>query len=253
MKDEGNSSSLDVRVAQERLFKKIEDKYVTNADRKDFLMNLIRNKFPDDIKQQEEINLSTLNYKLYKVYSLLTDTEREYLNDLNVDVNKSYFVIGHDKTQLDKFLSYFLLKGSFISDPIQVSEFVEQEMHKYAISGEDLGRGRSNLPVIYIHHNLELIGRQTDLYISKVVSYVATRNREDRLTLILSEMDMATLRESGEVEVIRLDYNRLKPSTVRSVLKSINKVETSDDTGNQKLFGETTQRAAVGKNRPGDD
>lgn len=133
----------------------------------------------------------------------ITKKEMNFFKTFPLNMSKTYFVIGKRNT-LEKFRAFYLTR-SVKNKPI----YRQYHMYEYAsvLSGsiEDSGLIVDVELLFLDRHNQTYELGNTDKWLNEVIlSKVADRNRDRLVTVILSEIPMPTLENSGEFEIINL-------------------------------------------------
>lgn len=232
----GSSCSVDI-------YRRAEQNATTNEQiKKNFLTLVDRSTYPDSTKASIRRKVAVLfDWDLIKLFLQMPPEDTLYLDSLKLDENTPYFVIGRTREELDKFKAYFLnLDGSDLMPRyIDLHDLVQDEMTPVSIeafSVADIERGLSNIDIIYVRKNMGLMGQAKDLYINMLINHVSLRRLEHRKTLILSEVLIPGLSESGEVTTIRLDFPKKKASIDGNknipVLKHEDKTTSNNNSSN---------------------
>lgn len=190
----------------------------TSAQRKNKYLKLVEASNGDPSLKKRLIRIGKVldDWELIKLHLFLTPSEVKYLEGLKLSPNETYFVQAADRLQLNKFKSYYLLMDGtdLMPNVVDLSTLVLADLGRIEeLSTEDVERGISNLNIIYIRKNMGLMGRSNDLYINQLLNHVSFRRSKGRKTLILSEVMIKAIVDSGEVRPIIITNDNLRTST----------------------------------------
>lgn len=156
---------------------------------------------------QEDINQEIDDYlgENKGVIQSFTKADYKLFKSLRVDVTKSYFVKGTQE-KLKKFMAYFVLKG-VLDRPsysmVMLKEYVEGTIDRSDELSSLLGTERQLL-FLYLHGETSGLGN-TDAWIATTsLDKIATRNRKNLVTVVLSERDFSILENSQELITVNL-------------------------------------------------
>lgn len=156
---------------------------------------------------QEDINQEIDDYlgENKKVIQSFTKADYKLFKSLKVDTTKSYFVKGTQE-KLKKFMAYFVLKG-VLDRPsysmVMLKEYVEGTIDRSDELSSLLGTERQLL-FLYLHGETSGLGN-TDAWIATTsLDKIATRNRKNLVTVVLSERDFPILENSQELITVNL-------------------------------------------------
>lgn len=171
------------------------------------------------------------NWNLIKKTS---NEELELFKHFSITTDKSYIVFGTPDLLL-KFRAFYLTR-CLKKRPL----YSQYSIHDYAV---ELSSGVKNefsinidqdLIFLYRHQHLHTIGKSEDWLLETILNKVADRNRDGLVTIILSEVRMSYLENSGEFELINLSGLAVKES-MSKVLDDIKK-EKESGIGSSKTF-----------------
>lgn len=206
---------------RELLVEAAEKGTTSSVQRKKKYLKLVESSNGDPILKKRLIRIGKVldDWDLIKLHLFLTEEEVKYLESLELSLDETYFVQAGDRLQLDKFKSFFLLMDGtdLMPNVIDLDTLVSIDMGVEELSVEDIERGMSNINIIYIRKNMGLMGRGNDLYINKLLNHISFRRSKKRKTLILSEVVIRAIVDSGEVTPILITNDKLKTSTGKAV------------------------------------
>lgn len=163
--------------------------------------------------------LGQMNWKLIKETS---ENELKLFQKIPIDVSKSYIVFGNLST-LSKFRAFYLTR-CIKKRPL----YSQYSMYEYASELSSSSKDEYGLNVdqdlifLYRHEHAFSLGNSETWLVETILNKVADRNRDGLVTIILSEMRMPALEESGELEFINLS-GKITAQAVSNILKSSKK------------------------------
>lgn len=209
-------------------------------------IKLVESSRGDETLKQRLIRIAKVldEWELIKLHLFLSPQEISYLEGLNLKADETYFVQAGDRLQLDKFKSFYLmLDGTdFMPKVTDLSTLVSEDLgESEAINTADIERGGSNINIIYIRKNMGLMGRGNDLYINTLLNHVSFRRSKHRKTLILSEVLIREITESGEVKPIIISNDKLRSSSGKATpIPTLSPVGSNSTTQDDKNVARKT-------------
>lgn len=143
--------------------------------------------------------------------------DRAFFESLNLGP-QSYYVVSPKKELLERFRIYWTtqdyMHNLYLGDLVTTRELLEQRVNRTA-QEQDTYR-RNNIFYLYNHAHNQWLGKQDVFHYSELMSFVADRNLHGRLTLVMSELDIDVVKQSGELTRIYLDPLKLDPVTTKA-------------------------------------
>lgn len=178
------------------------------------------------------------------------------LGKLNVSGDITYYVLGKDQRQLYQFLIYYIWVNQKFQEfvfekknnkkpstedvfrlmPIITfaSTFVDVEINGDGL-GDPWGDGKSRIFVIYVP-DAPLLGKQMELYASKIREYAAIKNRVGEHIIILAEKEAPEFTLGG-LPVVDLISNKVRAGRANSTGTTIVSTSGDDDTYTDRAGG----------------
>lgn len=146
--------------------------------------------------------------------------------DKKVDKSRTTLVYCTDGDKLNKFIAFFL--------SLKHRNHLTESMYDFAssISNRDEDYFEKELTILYNHKHENLLGNTENWMIGTVLNKVATRNRDEKITLVATERPLKQLEESGEFQCVSLESSyKMSSSTNISTVVKIN-ASADDKSGN---------------------
>lgn len=183
------------------------------------------------------------------------------LGKLNVSGDTTYFVLGKDQRQLYQFLIYYIWVNQKFQEFVFTKEhnkkpseedvfrlmpiitfastFVDKEINGDGL-GDPWGDGKSRIFAIYLP-DAPLLGKQMELYASKIREYAAIKNRVGEHIIILAEKESPEFTLGG-LPVIDLFSNKVRAGspidTGARIIRDTNTRATSSSYNNSFSNGD---------------
>lgn len=165
-----------------------------------------------------------------------TDKDWEDLFNLNLDLDKSYFVKGSE-SKLKKFEAFFLMRCSF-EKPLYahyfLSEYIARAGSLIATDDSEVSFAEKDLLFLYVHNNILGIGNSETWVFTAALNKVTNRNRIGYRTIILSERNISLLSSSPELITVSLggSVENRDPSAIAHTTKAT-EGKNDEDTNSQ--------------------
>lgn len=130
--------------------------------------------------------------------------ELELFKSTPIDLNRSYFVLGNPEL-LNKYKAFYLTR-CVKKRPLYSQYFMDEYASALSSSTKDEFGLNIDQDLIFLYKNNHeySFGNSETWLRETVLNKVTNRNRDGLITVILSEIRMPILEESGELEVINL-------------------------------------------------
>ena len=157
-----------------------------------------------------------------------TNEEQELFKKTPIDLNKSYFVFGTPEL-LNKYKAFYLTR-CVKKRPLYSQYFMDDYAKELSSSTKDDYGLNVDQDLIFLYkNNHEYSFGNSEAWLKEtVLNKIANRNRDGLVTVVLSELRMKTLEESGELVFINLAGKVASISTKKALesLKSTGIVDS---------------------------
>lgn len=146
-----------------------------------------------------------------------TKEELELFKKTPIDLNKSYFIIGNSSL-LNKYKAFYLTR-CVKKRPLYSQYFMDEYANALSSSTKDEFGLNVDQDLIFLYkNNHEYSFGNSELWLAETTrNKIANRNRDGLVTVILSEIRIPILEESGELEVIDLTEGAISIATKRAL------------------------------------
>ena len=158
----------------------------------------------------------------YKILKQITKKELANFKGLNINSSKSYFVLSEDELLLKKFACFYLMSKTVNFNSYMMYDFAS------GICNPSEEMIESDVIVLYCHKHVYDIGKTEDWMGKTILCKIASRNRRGDRTILLTERDLPSLRNSGEFEVITLSSSTFENSTGKDISNNSTSKNTYD-------------------------
>ena len=159
----------------------------------------------DSSSLRKEIS-AYLGVERTKILDKFNKEDWDYFDHLKINTKESYFIKGSQE-KLKKFEAYFLFLCAY-SKPLyknylvaDYANILSSPVDSEAI--DEVGIDRE-LVILYMHNVQMGVGNTVGWIVTTVLNKIANRNRQNMITLILSERDFVPFQDSQELKTINL-------------------------------------------------
>lgn len=161
-----------------------------------------------------------LGQKNWELLKATTKEELALMQKYPIDLKKSYLVYG-SQSMLEKFRAFYLtrcIKERPLYSQYPMSDYADElssgTKDEYGLNVDQ------DLIFLYQHNHISSLGNSEKWLNETIINKIAIRNREGLITVILSEVALPMIKNSGEVELINL--NKRPTRNIKIVKQSSN-------------------------------
>lgn len=166
----------------------------------------------------------------WKTMKETSSEELALFKQVNMSLNKSYFIMGNRKL-LEKFKAFYLTR-CLKKRPL----YTQCSLYEYADGMSSADKDEFGLNVskellfLFMHEHVPSLGNSRKWLTETIINKVADRNIKGLVTIILSEVEVEEFEKCGELEVIDFQESIRSKNTVE-ILQSFQHDEESKNNG----------------------